>query len=318
MARIPPSPLPPPPPPQATTLPTNLTKPETSTNLTSNDQQQPTTSTSTSTPTTRTPALPTPKLLQIHDLRHPSTTTFLTLIPNLASTLETALTTIIQTLYTCPPPQSPPPSASTNPPKTTPITFTPTLPPTRSITTFLRPIPGVAYTTGTDLDADHKEIHLSLAYIASCTERYADSSSSLRAEIVGVLTHELVHCYQHTSPDRDDDTAPKPPGGLIEGIADFVRLKAGLAPPHWQRPRSAAERPEKWDQGYQHTAYFLAWLEEVRVGTGAVGLVNDRLLRVGYVGVEGFWRGLFGVGVEELWEEYGRYLDTLAGEGEER
>ncbi|PYI21507.1 plant basic secretory protein, partial [Aspergillus violaceofuscus CBS 115571] len=291
--------------------------------------------TSTSTPTTRTPALPTPKLLlQIHDLRHPSTTTFLTLIPNLASTLETALTTIIQTLYTCPPPQSPPPSASTNPPKTTPITFTPTLPPTRSITTFLRPIPGVAYTTGTDLDADHKEIHLSLAYIASCTERYADSSS-LRAEIVGVLTHELVHCYQHTSPDRDDDTAPKPPGGLIEGIADFVRLKAGLAPPHWQRPRSAAERPEKWDQGYQHTAYFLAWLEEVRVGTGAVGLVNDRLLRVGYVGedddgegegdeegkdaqkrgVEGFWRGLFGVGVEELWEEYGRYLDTLAGEG---
>ncbi|KAK4405191.1 hypothetical protein Sango_0525600 [Sesamum angolense] len=26
------------------------------------------------------------------------------------------------------------------------------------------------------------------------------------------------------------------PGGLIEGIADFVRLKAGYAPIHWVRP----------------------------------------------------------------------------------
>ncbi|RAH64051.1 basic secretory family protein, partial [Aspergillus aculeatinus CBS 121060] len=246
-------------------------------------------------------------LLQIHDLRHPSVTTFLTLIPNLASTLETALTTILQTLYTCPSPPTPP-SFPKSPPKNR-ITFTPTLPPTRSITTHLRPIPGVAYTTGTDLDRDHKEIHLSLSYIATCTER--STPSTTRAEIVGVLTHELVHCYQHTAPDGDDDTTPHPPGGLIEGIADFVRLKAGLAPPHWQRPRSAAERPEKWDQGYQHTAYFLAWLEDFRVGRGAVGLVNDRLLRVGYSQKrgEGFWRGLFGVGVEELWEEYGRYLD---------
>ncbi|OJK04827.1 hypothetical protein ASPACDRAFT_1878001 [Aspergillus aculeatus ATCC 16872] len=287
-------------------------------------QQQVTTSTSPSPSTsiTTTPALPTPKfLLQIHDLRHPSVTIFLTLIPNLASTLETALTTILQTLYTCPsPPSSPsfpesPPTPNT--PPTTQISFTPTLPPTRSITTHLRPIPGVAYTKGTDLDPDHKEIHLSLSYIATCTERSIPSTT--HAEIVGVLTHELVHCYQHTAPD-DDDTTPHPPGGLIEGIADFVRLKAGLAPPHWQRPRSAAERPEKWDQGYQHTAYFLAWLEDVRVGRGAVGLVNDRLLKVGYVGEdddgdgEGFWRGLFGVGVEELWEEYGRYLDTSAEE----
>lgn len=69
--------------------------------------------------------------------------------------------------------------------------------------------------------------------------------------------------------------------------------------------------------GYQHTAYFLAWLEDVRVGRGAVGMLNDRLLRVGYVGEGedadnqgiGFWKGLFGVRVGELWEEYGRYLD---------
>lgn len=96
-----------------------------------------------------------------------------------------------------------------------------------------------------------------------------------------------------------------------------MRLKAGLEPPHWKKPTAAKERAEKWDQGYQHTAYFLAWLEDVRVGAGAVGMLNDRLLRVGYCDEEGgkggagggFWRGLFGVGVERLWVEYGEYLD---------
>ena len=98
-----------------------------------------------------------------------------------------------------------------------------------------------------------------------------------------------------------------------------MRLKAGLDPPHWKRPTSSNDRGAKWDQGYQHTAYFLAWLEDVRIGTGAIGMLNDRLLRVGYVGDEGkregegngFWKALFGAGVLELWEEYGRYLDTI-------
>lgn len=171
----------------------------------------------------------------------------------------------------------------------------------------------MAHTTGTELDDDHKEIHFSLSHLHTCTG-YADP----RSEIAGVLTHELVHCYQHTAPPGDG--VPRPPGGLIEGVADFVRLKAGLDPPHWKRPAKASDRPGSWDQGYQHTAFFLAWLEDVRVGRGAVGMLNDRLLRVGYVGEgdgegeEGgvrFWKGLFGVGVLELWEEYGRYLDSF-------
>lgn len=117
-----------------------------------------------------------------------------------------------------------------------------------------------------------------------------------------------------------------PPGGLVEGIADFVRLKAGLEPPHWKRPKSASERASKWDAGYQNTAFFLAWIEDVRVGTGAIGMLNDRLYRIGYVredqdqdekernsGPVGFWEGLFGTRVAELWEEYGAYLDQNGG-----
>ncbi len=39
------------------------------------------------------------------------------------------------------------------------------VPPTRSVTVVLRDMGGVAYTTGTELDNDHKEIHFSLGYI---------------------------------------------------------------------------------------------------------------------------------------------------------
>jgi hypothetical protein len=43
-----------------------------------------------------------------------------------------------------------------------------------------------------------------------------------------VLTHELVHCYQW-------DAEGTCPGGLIEGVADWVRLNCDLSPPHWKK-----------------------------------------------------------------------------------
>ncbi|KAJ5301416.1 hypothetical protein PENANT_c023G08639 [Penicillium antarcticum] len=273
---------------------------------------------------------PQPKLrLHVEDLRHPASSIFLAFIPDIGSTLDTALSNIIKHLYTSPKPES---EANTfNPSRPAPHTphFTPSIPSTRSVTVFLRDYSGVAYTTGTELDDAHKEIHVSLPYVQYCT-----SKDNPLHELVGVLTHELVHCYQHTAPPPADDKEgdgegddegdiPRPPGGLIEGIADFVRLKSGLEPPHWKKPQSKEGRSEKWDSGYQHTAFFLAWLEDVRVGKGAVGMLNDRLLRVGYVGEDeegneavggrvGFWRGLFGTGVADLWEEYGCYLDDPA------
>lgn len=81
-------------------------------------------------------------------------------------------------------------------------------PGTRSVTLVLRPMDGVAYTTGTDLDKDHKEIHFNLDYIT----RVKDPQ---RHEILGVICHELVHCFQW-------DAHGSCPGGLTEGIADWV------------------------------------------------------------------------------------------------
>jgi hypothetical protein len=263
--------------------------------------------------------IPKPKYrLHAEDLRHPESASFSTYIPDVAATLDRALSNIVNYLYTSPETGSEVEVKSI--PKSKRPRFVPFIPPTRSVTLFLRDFGGVAYTTGTELDDDHKEIHLSLPYITHCKNSAAKADPV--HELAGVLTHELVHCYQHTSPPdsaKGEKDIPNPPGGLIEGIADFVRLKAGLSPPHWTRPTSSSQREKKWDAGYQHTAYFLAWIEDVWAGEGAVGMLNDRLFRVGYIGEGekdeanghegGFWKSLFGLEVAQLWDEYGQWLD---------
>ncbi|KAL1608063.1 hypothetical protein SLS60_003002 [Paraconiothyrium brasiliense] len=151
---------------------------------------------------------------------------------------------------------------------------------------------GVAYTTGRDIDEDHKEIHLSTDYINHVPD------SRQKEEIQGVIVHEMVHCWQHNALG----TAP---GGLIEGIADWVRLKAGFAPPHWKRNADG-----DWDAGYERTGFFLDWLEAAH-GADVVRKINEGLRGCKYESDE-LWRTCCGKSVEELWEEY----QTSLGDGD--
>ncbi|TRX88088.1 hypothetical protein FHL15_011038 [Xylaria flabelliformis] len=161
------------------------------------------------------------------------------------------------------------------------------MPNTRSVTLIVRPMDGVAYTTGIEIDPEqHKEIHLSSRFVASI------SPERRSQELEGVIVHELVHCYQYNGHGHA-------PGGLIEGIADWVRLGAGLAPPHW---RKGEEVKGKWDAGYQHTAYFLQYLEE-RFGEGTVRRLNEGLRTARYE-EKPFWTQTLGRPVEQLWEDY--------------
>jgi hypothetical protein len=157
-------------------------------------------------------------------------------------------------------------------------------PGTRSVTLILRGMDGVAYTTGKDLDSDHKEIHLSTDYLAKVDE------ARRRHEILGVLVHEMVHCWQWNA-------LGSAPGGLIEGVADWVRLRAGYAPPHWKR-----EAGGNWDAGYQHTGYFLDYLEH-RFGAGSVRAINEKLRHERYEEHK-FWHAVFGHSVKDLWKDY--------------
>ncbi|EAQ87997.1 hypothetical protein CHGG_04616 [Chaetomium globosum CBS 148.51] len=213
-----------------------------------------------------------PKLrLKIQDLDHPGAAKFLNSV-NSATVLSTAVNNVLRLLYKSPSEKHT------------------TVPPTRSVTLVLRDMGGVAYTTGflltqlpllhptrkTDLDNDHKEIHFSLNYINSI-----NPVSRLTHEITGVLTHELVHCYQW-------DAEGTCPGGLIEGVADWVRLNCDLSPPHWKKEVEGA--------------YFLQYLEQ-RFGEGTIRRLNDELRRHKYE-CEAFWPGLLGRSVEKLYGDY--------------
>lgn len=107
---------------------------------------------------------------------------------------------------------------------------------------------------------------------------------------------QVVHCFQH-------DARGTAPIGLIEGVADFVRLRAGLAPPHWKRGERGGGR---WDAGYEKTGFFLDWLESTK-GKGTVKRLNMALAEKKYHEKE-FWKCVVGEYVEDLWERYSNSL----------
>jgi hypothetical protein len=157
----------------------------------------------------------------------------------------------------------------------------------------------LAYTSGSNT---HKEIHFSLDWINRNSHRAKD-------EIMGVLTHEVVHCYQY-------DARGTCPGGLIEGMAgarkrlhplwlilttytDFVRLHASLSPPHWKR--TLPDDTQSWDAGYEKTAYFLDWID-TRYGPGAIRALNATLRDQKYR--RRIFRELTGRPLRKLWALY--------------
>ncbi|PVH99717.1 BSP-domain-containing protein, partial [Periconia macrospinosa] len=215
--------------------------------------------------------------LELRDLDSKGSRSFLRLV-HATNALEHAVSTVLHHLYLSLP--------------------THCIPPTRSVTLVLEAMDGVAYTTGSSLDSDHKSIHLSTDYIMHVSE------TRRKEEIMGVLVHEMVHCWQHDA----EGTAP---GGLIEGIADWVRLKAGFAPPHWKK---SAGDDDKWDSGYERTGFFLEWLED-RFGVDIVRKVNAGLRECKYEDGK-VWKDCCGTDVEALWGDYKKSLNN-GDEGKE-
>ncbi|KAI8532726.1 hypothetical protein RHMOL_Rhmol11G0235900 [Rhododendron molle] len=115
----------------------------------------------------------------------------------------------------------------------------------------------------------------------------------VRKGITGILYHEVVHSWQWNGNGQA-------PVGLIEGIADFVRLKAGYAE-NWSQPGSG----NKWDEGYQVTALFLDYLNGLR--NGFVAEINKKM-KSGYS--DNFFFELLGKTVDQLWSEYKAKYNT--------
>ncbi|KAI5289856.1 hypothetical protein KEM54_003053 [Ascosphaera aggregata] len=259
-----------------------------------------------------------PVIVRLHfnNLAHPHSTVYTKYIADTYALFSKAYSSIVSYLYTLPEKGS----RSAFKPK---FPFSsPTIPNVNSLTLVIDDTKGVAYTIGIGKDGMDKEIHFSLDYLRHCS-----TLCDPAYEIGGVVIHELVHCYQHTRPPsiitttttttttttggggNAATTTSSPPNGLIEGIADYVRLRASYAPPHWRRPTSSDSVPDQWDAGYQFTAYFLHWLDEFRLGHGIVAALNHLLYTKGYTSEKDFWMSLCGIEVGELWLEYKMWLD---------
>ena len=113
-------------------------------------------------------------------------------------------------------------------------------------------------------------------------------SGDVKAEVTGVLFHETTHVWQWDGQGTAD-------GGLIEGIADFVRLKAGYAPGHWVQPGQG----DRWDQGYDVTARFLDYCDSLK--PGFVAQLNAKM-KDGYS--DDFFAQITGKSVQRLWQDY--------------
>ncbi|KAI9334525.1 peptidase of plants and bacteria-domain-containing protein [Zopfochytrium polystomum] len=109
---------------------------------------------------------------------------------------------------------------------------------TRALTVFVREMDGVAYCTGS---AAEEEIHLSTAHVANVSMGCGhapgtpEHDARVRAEIEGVLVHEAVHAFQANA-------SGSAPGGLIEGIADAVRVAVR------DRTSALAPRDGRWQE----------------------------------------------------------------------
>lgn len=109
---------------------------------------------------------------------------------------------------------------------------------------------------------------------------------------IDVVTHEVMHivqAYPHYNP-----------WWMVEGIADYVRYKYGVANTEggWSLPNVSAS--QKYDNGYRVTARFLAWCEKKK--PGCVKTFDSALRSNSYT--PGLWQTIFGKTVDELWAEY--------------
>lgn len=153
------------------------------------------------------------------------------------------------------------------------------------VTLYVDDVPqngAVAITESDGGSATNYAIHLLQSYVATYSE------GDVATEVKGVLYHEMTHVWQWNGRGKAD-------GGLIEGIADYIRLTAGLAPPHWGSPGEG----NRWDQGYDVTAYFLQYCEGLQAGF--VRSMNAKLATGWDVS---YFQDLLGQTVDQLWQSY--------------
>ncbi|XP_057795891.1 uncharacterized protein LOC131011998 [Salvia miltiorrhiza] len=115
------------------------------------------------------------------------------------------------------------------------------------------------------------------------------SFGNARFDFTALMYHETTHIFQWSG----RGTAP---GGLTEGIADYVVMKSKyFVAEGYTKPGEGS----RWDEGYGVTARFLEYCDGLRAGF-TVDLNN----KMREVYRDEYFRDLLGKPLEQVWKEY--------------
>lgn len=170
-----------------------------------------------------------------------------------------------------------------------------------SVTLYLRDCDGVAAKWG--------DRRISVEVCTPHLRNVKNSGRSVADEVTGIMIHETTHGYQY-----DDQPDSDPEIGLIEGIADSVRLGAGYISP------GELGAGGRWDSGYKTSAFFLVWLDTRY--PDFLYRFNQSFKPDGEAWSPAAFQQITGESVDTLWSEYQAGITgasvsvTLAGSGQ--
>ncbi|KAK4476998.1 hypothetical protein RD792_016200 [Penstemon davidsonii] len=96
---------------------------------------------------------------------------------------------------------------------------------------------------------------------APAIEHFPPGLEQARWNFKSLMYHEMTHIFQWFGTGTENGTAP---GGLTEGVADYIKIKSGFYDP------DATDKPgsgERWDEGYGVTAWFLIYCDGLKKDT---------------------------------------------------
>lgn len=166
--------------------------------------------------------------------------------------------------------------------------------PPKRFTVTLKPIPGVAFTSGTKVVANSDWLKTELA-----------------GEAVGSLIHEEVHVMQQYKSARRNNHA----GWIVEGIPDYLRWYVYEPQSNGARIGPNSLKKARYDASYRVSANFLNFV----VQTYDKDLISklNAIMRKGEYS-EDIWKEHTGKTVQELEQEWKSKLELVAAESESK
>ena len=137
-------------------------------------------------------------------------------------------------------------------------------------------------------DSSEQEMLLSPQYFEVMKSEGKDVLFALK----GVLSHEITHLYQNIVEGM--------PAGIVEGVADAIRIRSGYPDVNWEVDKSGS-----WDDGYSKTAFFLIYIDS-RSPDFLYRFNRATLKTPGRFWNESIIQDVTGRSVHDWWAEYQR------------